>query len=125
MSPNHRLISSNCGSIPLNPSIKCAIIKNLIGSSRSPGYHGQKFHFQLISVIEIVAKARARYGNMQKDTKTAIMMRINIMLKTVDGLDTHISNLEKTFDISDIAVPWMKIAEWSVFESLSLDTRFF
>jgi hypothetical protein len=56
-----------------------------------------------MSVPDIMAKVKARFGNMQQDTKLNLKERMLTMLKTTDGLDTHISDLQDMFDVSETA----------------------
>jgi hypothetical protein len=59
--------------------------------------------FQQITVAEIIERVRARFGQLQKDTKTSLKLRMTSMLKSVADLDKHISALTKNFTISETA----------------------
>jgi hypothetical protein len=52
--------------------------------------------FQQITVAEIIKRVRAQFGKLQKDTKTALKLRMTSMLKTVEDLDKHIAAQTKT-----------------------------
>ncbi len=56
-----------------------------------------------MTVAEIMAKVRTRFGSMQQDTKLNLKERMLTMLKTADGVDTHISDLQDMFDVSETA----------------------
>jgi hypothetical protein len=56
-----------------------------------------------MSVSALVTKVHARYGNMPRDTKLTLKERMATLLPTIDGLDTHVSNLQDMFDISETA----------------------
>ena len=57
----------------------------------------------MLTVAEIMALVRRRYGKMEKDTKNQLKERMLTLLKTADGIDTHISNLQDMFDVSETA----------------------
>jgi hypothetical protein len=59
-----------------------------------------RVRFQQITVAEIIARVRTRFGNLQKDTKTALKVRMTRMLKAVEDFDKHIAALTKLFNIS-------------------------
>ena len=82
--------------------LKRAVIKSL-GKIVRQVVREKKVRFQRLSVAAIIAKVRERYGKMQKDTKKNLKERMTTMLQTADGLDTHISNLQDMFDISETA----------------------
>jgi hypothetical protein len=83
-------------------ALKRAVIKSL-GQVVRQVIRPSKTRFQKMTVAEILAKVRMRYGQMQKDTKSNLREKMNTMLPTADGLDTHISNLQEMFDISETA----------------------
>jgi hypothetical protein len=83
--------------------LKCAVIKSL-GESVRAIITIKTSRFQQITVAEIIERAvRARFGKLQKDTKTALKLRMTSMLKSVADLDKHISALTKNFTISETA----------------------
>jgi hypothetical protein len=59
--------------------------------------------FQQVTVAEIIERVRARFGKLQKDTKTALKLRMTSMLKSVEDLDKHISALTRNLTISETA----------------------
>jgi hypothetical protein len=83
-------------------SLKRAVIKSL-GRVVRQIVRDPRIRFQRLSVQDIIARARARYGRMQKDTKQNLKERMTAVLQTSDGLDTHISNLTEMFDVSATA----------------------
>ena len=82
--------------------LKRAVIKSL-GRVVRQIVRDPKIRFQRLSVQDIIARVRARYGRMQKDTKQNLKERMLTVLQTADGLDTHISNLTDMFDVSETA----------------------
>jgi hypothetical protein len=82
--------------------LKRAVIKSL-GKVVRQIVRDPKIRFQQLSVAEIMARVRARYGRMQKDTKLNLKERMLTVLQTADGLDTHISNLTDMFEVSETA----------------------
>jgi hypothetical protein len=82
--------------------LKRAVIKSLSRVVRQI-VRAVKTRFQCMSVPDIMAKVKARFGNMQQDTKLNLKERMLTMLKTTDGLDTHISDLQDMFDVSETA----------------------
>jgi hypothetical protein len=82
--------------------LKRAVIKSL-GRVVRQIVRQIKVRFQCMSVADIIAKVKARFGKMQPDTKLNLKERMLTMLKTTDGLDTHISDLQDMFDVSDTA----------------------
>jgi hypothetical protein len=82
--------------------LKCAVTKSL-GESVCDTITTKTSRFQQITVAEIIKRVRARFGKLQKDTKTAIKLRMTNMLKTVEELDKHIAALTKLFTISETA----------------------
>ncbi len=54
-----------------------------------------KVRFQLMTVAEIMAKVRQRYGKMEKNTRANLKERMLTLLSTADDLDTHISTCRK------------------------------
>jgi hypothetical protein len=83
-------------------ALKRAVIKSL-GQVVRQVIRPSKTRFQKMSVAQIIAKVRSRYGLMQKDTKANLREKMKTMLLTSDGLDTHVSNLQEMFDISESA----------------------
>ena len=82
--------------------LKRAVIKSL-GRVIRQIVRQVKVHFQCMSVFDIIAKVKARFGKMQPDTKINLKERMLTMLKTTDGLDTHISDLQDMFNVSETA----------------------
>jgi hypothetical protein len=82
--------------------LKDAVIKSL-GESVREIITIKTSRFQQITVAEIIERVRARFGKLQKDTKTALKLRMTSMLKAVEDLDKHIVALTKNFTISDTA----------------------
>ncbi len=56
-----------------------------------------------MSVADIMTKVRARYGRMQRDTKMNLREKMLTLLSTADKLDTHISDLQDMFEVSETA----------------------
>ena len=83
-------------------TLKRAVIKSL-GRVVRQMVKDKKVRFQTMSVSTILARVRARYGKMQRDTKLSLRDRMLTLMPTLDGLDTHISNLQDMFDVSEIA----------------------
>jgi hypothetical protein len=88
--------------IDTEEALKRAVIKSL-GHVVRQVIRSTKTRFQQMTVAQIIAKVRSRYGLMQKDTKANLREKMKTMLQTADGLDTHISNLQEMFDISERA----------------------
>jgi hypothetical protein len=88
--------------IDTEEALKRAVIKSL-GQVVCQVIRPTKTRFQQMTVSQIIAKVRSRYGLMQKDTKANLREKMRSMLQTSDGLDTHISNLQEMFDISERA----------------------
>jgi hypothetical protein len=82
--------------------LKRAVIKSL-GKIVRQVVREKKVRFQRLSVAAIIGRVRERFGKMQKDTKKNLRERMTTMLQTADGLDTHISNLQDMFDVSETA----------------------
>jgi hypothetical protein len=80
--------------------LKRAVIKSL-GESVREIITIKTSRFQQITVAEIIERVRARFGKLQKDTKTALKLRMTSMLKAVEDLDKHIAALTKNFTISE------------------------
>ncbi len=83
-------------------TLKRALIKSL-GKVVRQVIKDKKVRFQQMSVSALVTEVRTRYGNMQRDTKLTLKERMATLLPTIDGLDTHVSNLQDMFDISETA----------------------
>ena len=83
-------------------TLKRAVIKSL-GRVLRQIIKDKKVRFQQMSVADILARVRAKYGKMQKDTKLTLKERMTTLLPTLDGLDTHISNLQDMYEVSEIA----------------------
>ena len=83
-------------------ALKRAVIKSL-GRTVRQMVRAPKVRFQRMSVAEIMAKVRARFGRMQRDTKTNLREKMLTMLTTADKLDTHISDLQDMFEVSETA----------------------
>ncbi len=58
--------------------------------------------FTLMSILDIMAAVRARYGLMQKDTRTSLDARMTVRLQSMQAFDAHLSNLAQQFVISQI-----------------------
>jgi len=82
--------------------LKRAILKSL-GRVVRQVIKESKVRFQLMTVLEIMTKVRQRYGKMEKDTRANLRERMHTLLPTADDLDTHISNLQEMFDVSETA----------------------
>ena len=83
-------------------TLKRAVIKSL-GKVIRQVIKESKVRFQLMTVADMIAKVRQRYGTMEKNTKANLKERMMTMLPTMDGIDTHISNLREMFDVSETA----------------------
>ena len=83
-------------------ALKRAVIKSL-GRVIRQMVRAPKVRFQRMSVADIMTKVRARYGCMQRDTKANLREKMLTMLPTTDKLDTHISDLDDMFEVSEIA----------------------
>lgn len=83
-------------------TLKRAVIKSL-GRVIRQIIKDKKVRFQQMSVSEILARVRAKYGRMQKDTNLSLKERMLTLLPTLDGLESHISNLEDMFEVSETA----------------------
>ena len=82
--------------------LKRALLKSL-GRVVRQVIKPKKVRFQMLTVAEIMALVRKRYGRMEKDTKANLQERMLTLLPTADGIDTHVSNLQDMFDVSDTA----------------------
>jgi hypothetical protein len=82
-------------------------LKRAVKQSLGPVVHqnirDSTVRFQRLSVADIITRVSNKYGRMEKDTKHSLKERMLTMLQTMDGLDTHISNLRELFDISTTA----------------------
>ena len=58
--------------------------------------------FTLMSILDIMAAVRARYGLMQKDTRASLDARMTARLQSTQVFDAHLSNLAQQFVISQI-----------------------
>ena len=58
--------------------------------------------FTLMSIQDIMARVRARYGRMRPNTKLDLKERMTARLASTDLLDTHVSTLRENFTISAI-----------------------
>jgi hypothetical protein len=58
--------------------------------------------FTLMSILDIMAAVRARYGLMQKDTRASLDARMIARLQSTQVFDAHLSNLAQQFVISQI-----------------------
>ena len=83
-------------------ALKRAILKSL-GKVIRQVIQENKVRFQLMTVLDIMAKVRQRYGKMEKDTRANLEERMRTLLPTADDLDTHISNLQEMFYVSQTA----------------------
>jgi hypothetical protein len=82
--------------------LKGAVIKSL-GEAVREIITVKTSRFQQITVAEIIARVRTRFGKLQKDTKIALKLKMTSILKAVEDLDTHIAALTKLFNISKTA----------------------
>jgi hypothetical protein len=82
--------------------LKRALLKSL-GRAVRQVIKPKIVRFQMLTVAEIMALVRKRYGQMEKDTKANLQERMLTLLPTADGIDTHVSNLQDMFDVSDTA----------------------
>ena len=83
-------------------TLKRAVIKSL-GRVVRQIVRAPRIRFQRMSVADIINRVRARFGRMQRDTKSALEAKMLTMLLTTDKLDTHISDLQDMFDVSETA----------------------
>ena len=83
-------------------ALKRALLKSL-GRVVRQIIKPKQVRFQMLTVAEIMALVRKRYGKMEKDTKNQLKERMLTLLKTADDIDTHISNLQDMFDVSETA----------------------
>ena len=83
-------------------ALKRALLKSL-GRVVRQVIKPKKVRFQMMTVNEIMVLVRKRYGKMEKDTKAHLKERMLILLLTTDGIDTHISNLQDMFEVSETA----------------------
>jgi hypothetical protein len=58
--------------------------------------------FTLMSILDIMAAVRARYGLMQKDTRASLEARMTVRLQSTQTFDAHLSNLAQQLVISQI-----------------------
>jgi hypothetical protein len=58
--------------------------------------------FTVMSILDIMAAVRARYGLMQKDTRASLDVRMTARLQSTQVFDVHLSNLAQQFVISQI-----------------------
>ncbi len=84
----------------LSTSLKRAITKSL-GEIVRKIVRDKNHFFQLLSIMDIIQRVRARYGIMHKNIKTSLLHKITTMLKTVDDLESHVANLEALFETYD------------------------
>jgi hypothetical protein len=82
--------------------LKRALLKSL-GRVVRQVIKPKRVRFQMLTVAEIMAHVRKRYGKMEKDTKAHLKERMLTLLKTDNSIDTHISNLQDMFEVSDTA----------------------
>ena len=83
-------------------TLKRAVIKSL-GKVIRQVIKESKVRFQLMTVADMVTKVRQRYGTMERSTKANLKERMLTMLPTMDGIDTHVSNLREMYDVSETA----------------------
>ena len=88
--------------IDATETLKRALIKSL-GKVVRQIIKDKKVRFQQMSVSDLVTKVRTRFGNMQRDTQLTLTERMATLLPTLDGFDTHVSNLQDMYDISENA----------------------
>lgn len=80
-------------------ALKNAIVKSLglvIRQIMQHPVHG----FTLMSIRDILAKVRAKYGRMRTDTRKGLNELMTTRLSGTDNFDTHVSNLRELFTIS-------------------------
>jgi hypothetical protein len=83
-------------------ALKRAILKSL-GRVVRQIIKPKKVRFQTMTIADIMMQVRKRYGKMEKDTRANLKERMLTLLPTLDGIDTHISNLLNMFEVSEIA----------------------
>ena len=83
-------------------SLKRAVIQSL-GRVVRQIVRAPRVRFQRMSVADIITRVRARFGQMQRDTKANLQAKMLTMLQTTDKVDTHISDLQDMFDVSETA----------------------
>ena len=88
--------------IDSSEALKRALLKSL-GRVVRQIIKPKQIRFQSMSIFEIMVQVRKRYGTMEKSTKSNLEERMMTLLPTADGIDTHISNLQEMFDVSETA----------------------
>ena len=58
--------------------------------------------FTLMSIRDILASVRTKYGRMRTDTRKALNARMTTRLVATENCDTHVSNLRELFSISTL-----------------------
>ena len=58
--------------------------------------------FTLMSIRDILARVRTKYGRMRTDTRKALNARMTTRLVATENCDTHVSNLRELFSISTL-----------------------
>jgi hypothetical protein len=107
----------------LSTSLKRAITKS-VGEVVRKIVRDKSHFFQLLSIMDIIQRVRARYGIMHKNINTTLLHKMITMLKTVDDLESHVANLEALLETYDGAsAVWTKIERSSTTADLRSDTR--
>jgi hypothetical protein len=81
-------------------SLKRIIVKSL-GEVVRKIIRDKKHFFQLLSIADIIQRVRTRYGIMHKNIRASLMAKMTTMLKTVDGIESHVASLEALFETYD------------------------
>jgi hypothetical protein len=82
-------------------ALKTAIVKILgvvVRQIMQHPLHG----FTLMSIREILAKVRTKFGRMRTDTRKSLNERMTTRLEATENYDTHVSNLRQLFSISTV-----------------------
>ena len=58
--------------------------------------------FTLMSIRDILARVRTKYGRMRTDTRKTLNARMTTRLVATENCDTHVSNLRELFSISTL-----------------------
>ena len=88
--------------IDATEALKRALLKSL-GRVVRQIIKPKTVRFQTMSIADIMQQVRKRYGKMEKDTRANLQDRMLTLLPTVEGIDTHMSNLLDMFEVSETA----------------------
>jgi hypothetical protein len=80
-------------------ALKTAIVKSLGLVVRQIMQHPVE-GFTLMSIRDIIAKVRTKYGRMRTDTRKSLKERMTTRLVGTEHFDVHVSNLRESFTIS-------------------------